>query len=93
VIIFSNHKGRPSVKQAKRPQKTSALLGVGFDGDGDETRLTRGKNFVLYGGTEETHSAMQETVIHVNEHLDRSGRRLEDVPHDEMRDIVREAAG
>jgi hypothetical protein len=67
-------------------------LGVGFDGDDDETRLTRGKNFVLYGGTEETHSVMRETVIRVNEHLDRRGRRLEEVSPDELRDIFQESA-
>jgi hypothetical protein len=67
-------------------------LGVGFDGDDDETRLTRGKNFVLYGGTEETHSVMRETVIRFNEHLDRRGRRLEEVSPDELRDIFQESA-
>ena len=80
-----------SVKRANDPKRASALLGVGFDGEDGETRLTRGRNFVLYGGTEETHSAMQETAIRVNEHLDRSGRRLEEVSPDELRDIVAEA--
>lgn len=80
------------MKQAKQSRRTSALLGVGFDGDDDETRLTRGKNFVLYGGTEETHSVMRETVIRVNEHLDRRGRRLEEVSPDELRDIFQESA-
>ena len=74
--------------KAVRPKpKEAALLGLGFDADDGQKRLTRGKNFVLYGGSEETHSVMQETALKVNEHLDRRGRRLEDVSPAELRDI------
>ncbi len=62
-------------------------MGLAFDADDGHTRLTRGKNFVLLGGSEETHSVMQETAVKVNEHLDRQGRRLEDVSLGELRDI------
>lgn len=79
------------MKRSDQRKPASALLGLGFDGDDGETRLTRGKNFVLYGGTEETHAVMQETAIRVNEHLDRSGRQLEEVSREELRDIVSEA--
>ncbi|MCA9100850.1 MAG: hypothetical protein R3C10_19575 [Pirellulales bacterium] len=80
------------MKRAKATKPTSALLGIGLDGDDGQTRLTRGNNFVLYGGSDETHSAMQQTAIRVNERLERSGRRLEDVSFDELRDIVADAA-
>lgn len=74
--------------RAQRPKpKDAALLGLAFDADDGHTRLTRGKNFVLLGGSEETHSVMQETAVKVNEHLDRQGRRLEDVSLGELRDI------
>jgi hypothetical protein len=74
--------------RAKRPKaKDAALLGLGLDAEDGQTRLTRGKNFVLYGGSEETHSVMQETAIKVNEHLDRKGQRLEDMTLGELRDI------
>ena len=80
------------MKAAKNPAKaktaSAALLGLAFDAADGHKRLTRGKNFVLYGGSEETHSVMQETAIKVNEHLDRRGRRLEDVSLQELRDIV-----
>jgi len=33
---------------------------------------------------------MQETAVKVNEHLDRRGRRLEDVSLGELRDIFEE---
>ncbi len=70
-----------------------ALLGVGLDGDDGHTRLTRGDNFVLFGGSDETHSVMQETVVKVNESLDRSGKGLEHVSGEELRDIFHKAMG
>lgn len=79
--------------KAKKQKKQAALLGLGLDAEDGHTRLTRGKNFVLYGGSEETHGRMQETVIKVNEQLDRRGKRLEDVEMPELADIFREAAG
>jgi hypothetical protein len=77
-------KGGPKAKRA-------ALLGLGLDGgDSEETRITRGKNFLLYGGSPETHSEMQETAIKVNERLDRDGKRLDDIPPSELRDMIQE---
>ena len=70
----------------KKP-KEAALVGLAFDADDGQTRLTRGKNFVLCGGSQETHSVMQETAQKINEHLDRRGRRLQDVTVGELRDI------
>lgn len=70
----------------KRP-KQAALLGLGLDGDDGHTRLTRGKNFVLFGGSEETHARMQETAVKLNEELDRRGKRLEDVSPRELGQI------
>lgn len=73
-----------------QPAKSAALLGLAFDAEDGHTRLTRGKNFFLLGGSQETHALLQETAIKINEQLDRSGRRLEDVPLQELRDICRD---
>ncbi|MDR1492602.1 MAG: hypothetical protein LBT05_07765 [Planctomycetaceae bacterium] len=70
----------------KKP--SAAFLGVGFDNTDEQTRITRGKNFLLYGGSEETHGVMQETAIKVNEKLDHQGKRLDDVSKEEFRDIL-----
>jgi len=78
------------LKATPKKRKQAALLGLGLDNQDGHTRLTRGKNFVLYGGSEETHSTMQETAIKVNERLDRRGKRLEDVSPKELADIFRE---
>ena len=78
------------MKASKKQRKQAAMLGLGLDGDDGHTRLTRGKNFVLYGGSQDTHAHMQETAIKVNEHLDRRGKQLEDVSPRELHDIFRE---
>lgn len=80
-------------KPTNKPKKVTAkFLGVGLDNEDGHTRLTRGTNFVLYGGSDETHSRMQETAVKVNEQLDRRGKRLEDCSPREFFDILHEAA-
>ena len=78
--------------RANDPPKSAALLGLAFDAKDGETRLTRGKNFVLLGGSAQTHSKMQETAIRINEELNKSGRRMEDVSLKEFRDVCYEVA-
>ena len=91
-----NTKGMPaaqrgtSVRATNIRRKSAALLGIGLDNEDGHTRLTRGKNFLLVGGSQETHAVMQETVIKINERLDRQGKRLEDVSIRHLRDICRE---
>jgi hypothetical protein len=63
---------------------------VGLDNDDGHTRLTRGDNFVLVGGSQDTHAAMQETALKINERLDHQGKRLEDVSVRELREICRD---
>jgi hypothetical protein len=79
------------VKPTQKSKRSAALLGVAFDNEDGHTRLTRGKNFLLYGGSQETHAAMQETAVKINEQLDKRGQRLEDVSLHELRDICRNA--
>ena len=65
------------------------LLGLGLDGTDGHVRLTRGENFRLIGGSEDTHSEMQEKVIHFNEELARRHRKLDDLTSSEIEDIAR----
>jgi hypothetical protein len=78
------------VRAANESRRSAALLGMAFDNDDGHTRLTRGKNFLLVGGSQETHTVMQETAVKINEQLDRRGKRLEDVPTGELRTICRD---
>ena len=64
------------MRAARKQQPKATLVGLGFDAEDGHKRLTRGENFVLAGGSEETHAVMQETAVKVNEHLDCRGRRM-----------------
>ena len=75
---------------ARSDSQNASLLGLAFDTNDNQKRITRGPNFLLAGGSQETHSMMQETAIKINEHLDQRGKRLADVSTDELRDIVGE---
>lgn len=65
------------------------LLGVGLDSDGHK-RLTKGENFALVGGTEETHDQMTEKAIKINEKLKAKGKQLEEVSREEFDEIAYE---
>jgi len=75
------------VRPAKRVRR-AGMLGLAFDAEDGQTRITKGDNFLLYGGSQDTHAVMQETVLKINEHLDDRGQRLEDVSRKELRDIL-----
>ena len=63
------------------------ILGLGFDSKDGHLRITKGDNFRLFGGSEETHEMMQEKVIKFNEQLDKRHKRLEDINEKEFREI------
>jgi hypothetical protein len=75
-----------SGKSAKRK---AVLLGVGLDSDGHK-RVTKGPNFALVGGSQDTHEQMTEKAIKINEKLKARGKQLEQVTHDEFEDIAHE---
>jgi len=64
--------------KGKKKRHRALLLGVGMDSDGHK-RLTTGPNFALVGGTAETHEAMTEKAIKINEKLALKGKSLEQV--------------
>ena len=67
---------------------SAGLLGLAFDASDGQKRITRGPNFLLAGGSQDTHGQMQETAIKINEHLDRNGKNLAEVSPKELQDIV-----
>lgn len=64
------------------------LLGMGFDCKDGHIRITKGKNFRLYGGSNETHELMQEKVIKFNEQLDKKGKTIDDIGEGEFHEIA-----
>ncbi len=79
-------------REANRDGDSAAIWGWAFDNDDGHPRLSRGKNFLLCGGSGDTNAVMQETAVKVNERLDQRGKRLEDVGTKELRDIFRDVS-
>jgi seryl-tRNA(Sec) selenium transferase len=72
---------------AKPAKKKAVMIGVGLDSDGHK-RVTQGPNFVLAGGTKETHEDMTEKAIKINEKLKAKGKELHEVSREEFDDIA-----
>jgi hypothetical protein len=75
-----------NASKPKRRRK-AVMVGLGLDSDGHK-RLTTGPNFLLVGGSKDTHEVMTEKVIKINEKLSAKGKRLEEVSPDEFTDIA-----
>lgn len=64
------------------------LLGVGLDNTDGHKRITQGEQFVLVGGSQDTHEHMTETVVKTFEELKRRDKRLENVDPNELAEII-----
>lgn len=71
----------------KQPRRKAVMVGLGLDGDGHK-RVTTGPNFILAGGSQETHEVMTEKAIKINEKLAAKGKQLEEVSHEEFDEIA-----
>jgi hypothetical protein len=63
------------------------MMGVGLDSDGHK-RVTTGPNFALVGGSKETHEAMTEKAVKINEKLKARGKVLDEVTREEFDEIA-----
>ena len=79
--------------QNRKPDKDAMLLGMGLDNEDGHKSMTKGDNFCLVGGSEETHERMTETTIKFNEKLARKGKHLSELSREEFQDMMREASG
>ena len=71
-------------------KRKAMLLGLGLDTQDEQVRISRGRNFHLVGGSEDTHEAMQEKCIKFNEKLDERGKQLEELEGKELVDLAGE---
>ena len=78
-------------KSKAKAKKTVGLFGVGLDNEDGHKRITQGDEFLLVGGSEETHECMQDVVIHVTEALQTKRKRLQDACLEEVIDLVQKA--
>jgi hypothetical protein len=64
------------------------MLGLGLDGKDGHTRITKGDNFYLLGGSKNTHGQMQEIAIKFNEQLKKKQKTLDEISEKEFIDIA-----
>jgi hypothetical protein len=76
---------QPAKKPARPPK--ALMVGIGLDSDGHK-RVTTGPNFALVGGSKETHEAMTEKAVKINEKLRVRGKELHEVSPAEFDDIA-----
>ncbi len=76
---------------ASNDEKRSGLLGIGLDGRDGHDRVTQGDDFLLVGGSQETHERLQGLVIRMEEKLKRKGKRIRDLEDAEFEDTVRDS--
>ena len=82
---------RMKKKEPENKQELVGFVGVGLDNEDEHQRVTNNDNFLLVGGSEETHEKMQDTSIYFNEKLEERGKRLQDTSTEEAIDLLREA--
>lgn len=80
-----------SSKRRIKQRRVAGLLGLAFDAEDGHKRITRGRNFLLAGGSEQTHGLMRDTIVKVTDELDNRGLELADVSVEELRDMLNDA--
>jgi len=66
----------------------SLLFGLGLDSKDGHVRITKGKNYRLYGGSHQTHEKMQEKAIKFNEQLNKRRKNLDQISNEEFYEIA-----
>jgi hypothetical protein len=81
-------------KRAKRSAEKEVVgfLGVGFDASDEHKRVTTGENFLLVGGSEDTHERMIDTATRVNQELRKRGKTLAETEVEEVIDLFRRSS-
>jgi hypothetical protein len=78
-------------KIKEKNSEVVGLFGVGLDNTDEHKRITKGEEFFLVGGSQETHERMQDVAIHVTESLKSKGKRLQDACAEEVVDLIHKA--
>lgn len=80
---------KPAKPTKKSPaKKDAALFGIGLDNADGHKRITKGEQFAIVGGSEETHGRMTETVVKTFEELKSRRKHLSEVEAKELAEII-----
>jgi hypothetical protein len=74
------------------PNSSRLLLGLGLDRDEDGlAHITKGEEFLLLGGSSETHEQMQEQAARFEFSLKKLGTNLQHASESEVREALERA--
>jgi hypothetical protein len=80
---------------AKSPKKPEAqvlgFVGVGLDNKDGHRRITQSEDFLIVGGSAETHERMQDTAIRFEQNLRDKGKTLRETEPEEAIDLLRQS--
>lgn len=89
IQVLSKHlRFMEPILEAQRSK--AILLGLGLDNQDGHIRVTRGENFHLLGGSQETHEVMQDKCIRFDEKLQARGKHMGELARQEFLDIAAE---
>lgn len=66
------------------------LLGVGFDTEDGQIRITQGDQFQVMMGSGETHEALQKICCRIEKSIQAAGRSLDDYSPEEFMELMQE---
>lgn len=64
------------------------LLGVGFDAEDGHVRITKGKNYDVLMGSDESHEYIQQLIQKIEDGLEARGLTLDDLTPAEFGEFV-----
>ena len=68
----------------------SRILGLGLDHEDGHLRLTKGKGFDIYQGSEESHDQMHELCRKILDRIEKQGKQLQDLSREEFASLLSE---
>lgn len=71
------------------PKKIIRLLGVGFDADDGHVRITKGENYDVLMGSDESHEYIQQLILKIEDALAAHGLSLDELTPEEFQEFVK----
>ena len=69
-------------------KKIIRLLGVGFDAEDGHLRITKGKNYDVLMGSDESHEYLQQFIQKIEDEFTARNLSLDDLSPEEFREFV-----
>lgn len=70
-------------------KKIIRLLGVGFDADDGHVRITKGRQFDVLMGSNDSHEYLTKLIQKIEAELERRGLNLDEISPEELGELVK----